>query len=79
LRRRIDEKEQHLPMQILLNGEAYVAEPGITVSGLLDQLELAGKRVAVEVNQELVPRSEHLDRQLNAGDQVEVVQAIGGG
>ena len=66
-------------MQILLNGEAYVAEPGITVSGLLDQLELAGKRVAVEVNQELVPRSEHLDRQLNAGDQVEVVQAIGGG
>ncbi len=52
---------------------------GISVSGLLEHMQLAGKRVAVEVNREIVPRSLHADHQLSAGDRVEIVQAMGGG
>ena len=51
----------------------------MTVSELLLELGATGKRVAVEVNQEIVPRSEHSQYQLRNDDRVEVVQAIGGG
>jgi len=51
----------------------------MTVSELLLELGATGKRVAVEVNQEIVPRSEHGQFQLKNDDRVEVVQAIGGG
>ena len=51
----------------------------VTVAALLDELGMAGKRVAVEVNQEIVPRSRHMVFQLNDSDRVEVVFAIGGG
>ncbi len=54
-------------------------QPGTSVSGMLEQMQLTGKRVAVEVNCEIVPRSLHEDRELQAGDRVEIVQAIGGG
>jgi sulfur carrier protein len=49
------------------------------VADLIDQLSLTGKRLAVEVNEDIVPRSQHAERRLNDGDRVEVVHAIGGG
>ncbi|KRW61539.1 sulfur carrier protein ThiS [Pseudomonas sp. TTU2014-080ASC] len=66
-------------MQIQLNGEAYELPDGETVASLLVRLELTGRRVAVELNLDIVPRSEHATTVLREGDQVEVVHAIGGG
>jgi sulfur carrier protein len=66
-------------MQIRLNGEQRVVDDAINLAQLVEQLELTGKRIAIEVNDELIPRSEHTQHQLSAGDRVEIVQAIGGG
>ncbi|MFN3581602.1 MAG: sulfur carrier protein ThiS [Pseudomonas sp.] len=66
-------------MQIQLNGEATTLEHATTVAGLIEGLGLAGKRLAVELNLEILPRSQHAQTQLAEGDRVEIVQAIGGG
>ena len=66
-------------MRIQLNGELCELLDGETVAGLLVLRELAGRRVAVEPNLDIVPRSQHADTELKEGDQVEVVHAIGGG
>ena len=66
-------------MEIHLNGAARRAEPGTTVLALLREAGLAGRRVAVEVNGEIVPRSRHGEQVLEAGDRVEIVHALGGG
>jgi len=66
-------------MHIRLNGEDRAIADTSTLAQLVDQLELAGKRIAIEVNDELVPRSEHAQHTLREGDRVEIVQAIGGG
>ncbi len=66
-------------MQILLNGKPFVASGDDSIAALLDQLGLAGKRIAVEVNEEIVPRGVHATYILNANDRVEIVHAIGGG
>jgi sulfur carrier protein len=65
--------------RILLNGEPRELEPDSSVAQLVEQLGLAGQRVAVEVNEAIVPRSEHGTRLLREGDRVELVRAIGGG
>jgi sulfur carrier protein len=66
-------------MNILLNGESREIAAASTVAALLAGLELAGKRLAVEINGEIAPRSQHSVRTLQDGDRVEIVQAIGGG
>ena len=66
-------------MHIVLNGEAKSLDSPITVAQLLGQLGLAERRVAVEVNEEIVPRSRHAAHRLREQDRVEVVFAIGGG
>jgi sulfur carrier protein len=66
-------------MNILLNGSARVLREGADVAELLKVAGLADKRVAVEVNLEIVPRSQHATRVLCEGDRVEIVHAIGGG
>lgn len=66
-------------MRIQLNGEAFELPDGETVSGLIERLDLVGRRVAVELNLDIVPRSQHATTALREGDQVEVVHAIGGG
>lgn len=66
-------------MHILLNGEERELAGGLTVAGLIEQLGLAGRRIAVEVNENIVPRSAHAATVLQAGDRVEIVHAIGGG
>ena len=66
-------------MRILLNGESFeLAEPA-SVADLLARLDLLERRVAVELNLEIVPRSAHAGTLLREGDRVEVVRAIGGG
>ena len=66
-------------MQIELNGQSRDSHNGLTIAALLDELELQGKRLAVEVNEDVIPRSEHATHVLCAGDRVEIVRAIGGG
>jgi len=66
-------------MEIELNGEATPVPEGITIGALLIHIGLGERRVAVEVNREVVPRSRHPQHRLNDGDRVEIVHAIGGG
>ncbi|ROR34624.1 sulfur carrier protein ThiS [Inmirania thermothiophila] len=66
-------------MEIIVNGEARSVADELTVAGLVRLLGLEGRRLAVEVNREIVPRSEHPHRRLQPGDRVEIVHAIGGG
>ena len=66
-------------MLIVLNGEPREIAPDSTLAELLDALELSSRRFAVEINEALVPRSQHATHRLRADDQVEIVQAIGGG
>ena len=66
-------------MRIQLNGEHFELPDGETVAALLARRELTGRRVAVELNLDIVPRSQHAQTVLKEGDQVEVVHAIGGG
>jgi sulfur carrier protein len=66
-------------MRIQLNGESFELPDCETVAGLLSRLDLTGRRVAVELNLDIVPRSQHGATTLTEGDQVEVVHAIGGG
>ena len=66
-------------MQIMVNGQERTLEAPVTVAALLHQLGVQGRRVAVEVNLEIVPRSRHAEVELNDHDRVEVVYAIGGG
>ena len=66
-------------MRIQLNGEALELPEGQSVADLLARLDLDGRRVAVELNLDIVPRSQHAATLLRDGDRVEVVHAIGGG
>lgn len=66
-------------MQILVNGEAQQCAADCNVQLLLLQLGMGGGRIAVEINGEIVPRSTFAEHRLQAGDRIEIVQAIGGG
>lgn len=66
-------------MHILLNGEAHELPENCLLSDLLATLDLQNKRFAVEINEQLIPRSEHAGHRLQTNDRVEIVQAIGGG
>jgi len=66
-------------IQLSVNGQVRRLEPGANVTRLLEALELAGKRVAVEKNGEIVPRSRYSDTRLAEGDALEIVVAVGGG
>jgi len=66
-------------MEIFLNGKPLPIEENDNVAALLTKLDLENKRLAVEVNLEIIPRSQFDRHILSAGDKVEIVQAIGGG
>jgi len=66
-------------MHIVLNGDRREVPDDLTLAVLLETLDLSGRRFAVEINEELIPRSEHAGYTLQADDRVEIVQAIGGG
>ena len=66
-------------MQIFVNGEPRAVAEVLDLSALVEQLGLAGKRVAVELNREIVPHGQYQACPLKDGDRVEIVHAIGGG
>lgn len=66
-------------MQIQLNGLDHDLAPGTTLGALLADEGLGERRVAVEVNGEIVPRGRHALHVLQVGDRVEIVHAMGGG
>ena len=66
-------------MNIILNGNAREYPDKLSASELLRSLGLADKRLALEVNQEIVPRNTFDNHMINPGDRVEIVHAIGGG
>ncbi|NNM52591.1 MAG: sulfur carrier protein ThiS [Pseudomonadales bacterium] len=68
-----------MSLSVVLQGSPTELEDGISLADLIIQLGLTGRRMAVEINAELVPRSLHADTLLKAGDHIEIVHAIGGG
>jgi sulfur carrier protein len=66
-------------MQIIVNGEPHKVSAGLTAAQLVDLLELGGRRLAMEINREILPRSQFTAHALCEGDRIEIVQAIGGG
>jgi thiazole synthase len=64
---------------ITINGEPRTLPDSLSIADLLDQLGYDRRRIAVEVNQEVVPRARHAERRLAAGEHVEIVQLVGGG
>jgi sulfur carrier protein len=66
-------------MEITLNGEPKQIPTGTTAARLIELLDLSGRRLAVEVNEEIVPRSTYYGYTFQPGDKVEIVHAIGGG
>jgi len=66
-------------MEIVLNGESRQMPDDMTAAGLAEELGLAGRRYAMEINGELLPKSAHAGHRLMPGDRIEIVQAVGGG
>jgi sulfur carrier protein len=66
-------------IQVSVNGKAHRFEAPLEIAALLARLELQGKKIAVERNGEIVPRSAHASTVLADGDELEIVVAVGGG
>jgi len=66
-------------VELQLNGETRTFPEGISLVDLIAELDLSGRRIAVECNREIIPRDRHAAHILAAGDVVEVVQFVGGG
>ncbi len=66
-------------MQITVNGDPAEVPADLPMQELLTRLELSGRRLAVEVNEALVPRSRFETHRLQPGDRVEIIHAVGGG
>jgi sulfur carrier protein len=67
------------PVRIVLNGAPRELPAPLTFSELIDEMALAGRRLAIERNGEIVPRSRFGEARLADGDRIEVVIAVGGG
>lgn len=74
-----EQNNEASPMKVVVNGQERLLPAPATLAALLEELGMAGKRVAVEVNQEIVPRSQHGQHRLADNDRIEVLFAIGGG
>ena len=66
-------------LDVIVNGESKALAEPVTVMQLIQDMDLQGKRIAIEINGEIVPASQHSSVQLSSGDSVEIVGAIGGG
>jgi len=64
---------------VSINGEARQFPQNISIAVLVEEMGLTGKRIALERNGEIVPRSTFAAQQLEDGDQLEIVVAVGGG
>lgn len=66
-------------MQVAINGENQTFNMEMSILDLLEQSGLTGKRVAVEINESIIPKSRHAETFISEGDKVEIIHAIGGG
>lgn len=66
-------------LQLSVNGETKQFDGELSLAGLIERLALEGRKVAVERNGEIVPRSRYAETPLLNGDQLEIVVAVGGG
>ncbi|KVW99543.1 sulfur carrier protein ThiS [Thiobacillus denitrificans] len=66
-------------IELVINGEARSFPAPLTLAQLIELQDLAGKRIAIEKNGEIVPRSQHATTSLASGDRLEIVVAVGGG
>ena len=66
-------------IELAINGETRNFPAPLTLAQLIELLDLAGKRIAIEKNGEIVPRSQHASTPLASGDRLEIVVAVGGG
>jgi len=66
-------------IQVTVNGAAHRFERPVNVRELLEKLAMAGKKIAVERNGEIVPKGSHHEVQVQNGDRFEIVVAVGGG
>jgi sulfur carrier protein len=66
-------------IELAINGETRSFPAPLTLAQLIELLDLAGKRIAIEKNGEIVPRSQHASTRLASGDRLEIVVAVGGG
>jgi sulfur carrier protein len=69
----------HPLLSIHVNGEARSVPAEASVADLIEALGLSGRRLAVAVNRDVVPRVQHAARRFSAGDRVEILEAVGGG
>lgn len=66
-------------MTVTLNGDQRECQNGSTIADLVQELGLTKKRIAVEVNRDIIPRDEYTSCGLQAGDEIEIVHFVGGG
>lgn len=66
-------------IEVVVNGSPHALPAGASVAGLVAHLNLAGKRLAIERNGEIVPRGQQGETVLADGDRIEIVVAVGGG
>ncbi len=66
-------------MEISVNGKTQTIEAPLTVAQFLETLGLAGRRVALELNREIVPRNSYDSVRLKTGDSLEIIHFVGGG
>ncbi|MGO9450172.1 MAG: sulfur carrier protein ThiS [Candidatus Binataceae bacterium] len=69
----------HRPLSITLNGEPYQLDGDARLSALIERLKMRPARIAVELNQEVVPKARYGETILKAGDKVEIINFVGGG
>ena len=66
-------------MKIIVNGEEISLPKGSNIQDLITQLGYENKRIAIEINETIIPKSKHLSHLLESLDRVEVINAVGGG
>jgi sulfur carrier protein len=66
-------------MRVLLNGETRDCRDGVTVHELVSELGLGQRKIAVEINRDILPRDGYAQCRLHDGDVIEIVHFIGGG
>jgi sulfur carrier protein len=66
-------------ISVSINGETHYFDIPVSVAALLEQMQLGGKRIALERNGEIVPRGQFTQQMLSDGDRLEIVVAVGGG
>jgi len=75
----VSQAPQPAGLSIRVNGEPRTLGAGVCVSELIEALGLVGRKLAVAVNREIVPRARYRARRLADGDRVEILEAVGGG